>query len=388
VTVALTPISKAERALMTATTPKESKEVEAMAAAARAWAKEQENFELIIDAFRIYFLARCRTTELVKPNIKQGRPKNKPDIDVRFLSDFGFDYKQFSRRKKELALRKLLDAYIDECILLNEPPSIKGIIQFATMPSSRSKGLDAEPQVDIAEELKEKWGVDAGQIWRLGSHRLACGDSSDPQVLGRALNGVQPDCIITDPPYGMDLDTDYSKMPSTKEEGNKSYSPVIGDDAPFDYQSVILRCDEEFWFGADYYSKSIPDDGSWLVWDKRVEERFDQMIGSAFELIWSKKQHKREIIRYNNTLFSGDKEARDKLHPTIKPVRVIEWIIGRHCKEDAVIADLYSGSGTTVIASENMDCKCIAIEIEPKYVAVTLERWLMATGAKPLLLSN
>jgi DNA modification methylase len=249
----------------------------------------------------------------------------------------------------------------------------------------KSPGQDAIPSIDKALILQDKWGVEPGQVWILGNHRLVCGNSQDPATLGLALDGNQPDLMINDPPYGMELDTDYSKMPSTKPEGNKIYSPIVGDDKPFNYGSVILRCNEEFWFGADYYHRSLPDGGSWLVWDKRVDENFDAMIGSAFELIWSKKQHKREIIRHNNTLFSGEAEAKNKLHPTIKPAKVIEWIVERYSNPGGIIADLYAGAGTTIIACENKKRRCIAIEIEPKYVAVTLDRWVSAFGIEPIL---
>jgi len=250
---------------------------------------------------------------------------------------------------------------------------------------SLSENLDADIQIDRAEELLQKWQCEVGQVWKIGEHRLVCGDSTDANLLSLALNGYEPNVIITDPPYGMNLDTDYSKMPSTKPEGNKTYSPIIGDDKPFDYQSVILRCDEEFWFGADYYCKSIPDGGSWLVWDKRVEPKFDAMIGSAFELIWSKQKHKREFIRHNNTLFSGEAEAKNKLHPTMKPTKVIEWIVDKYSRRGQTIVDLYSGTGSTILACENLGRKCVAIELDPKYVAVTLERLLDAIHIEPVL---
>jgi len=247
------------------------------------------------------------------------------------------------------------------------------------------KGHDAESKIDKAEELREKWDVKYGQIWKLGEHQLICGDCNNPAILEYALKIGKPEMILTDPPYGMNLDTDYSKMPSTKPEGNKTYSPVKGDNQQFHYNNFNLDCSEEFWFGADYYRNSLPDKGSWLVWDKRVEEKFDTMIGSAFELIWSKQEHKREIIRCNNTLFSGEIEARNKLHPTIKPTKVIKWIISRYSNEGDIIIDMYSGAGTTIISCDNLKRKCTAIEIEPKYVAVTLQRYLDATSIMPVL---
>lgn len=244
---------------------------------------------------------------------------------------------------------------------------------------------DIEAQIDRAELLRSQWGIEYGQAWKVGRHRIVCGDCNDPEILFKALEIGQPKMILTDPPYGIGLDTDYSKLPSTKPGGNKIYAPVYGDDKSFTYNNFGLDCAEEFWFGADYYHKSLPDGGSWIVWDKRVEEQFDAMFGSAFELIWSRQKHKREIIRCNNTLFSGEVEARDKLHPTVKPVKVIQWILSRYSEEDEIIIDMYAGAGTTIIACENIGRICTAIEIEPKYIAVSLQRFQDITGIIPIL---
>lgn len=145
------------------------------------------------------------------------------------------------------------------------------------------------------------------------------------------MNGVKADMVFTDPPYGMSLDTNYSKLPSHLKNGNRDYSKIIGDNEDFTPSLITTifdnfnNCNEIFIFGADYFAELLQDknNGSWLVWDKRVEEKFDRMIGSAFELCWSKNKHKREIIRCNNTLYSGEQDAQNKVHPTQKPIKVI-----------------------------------------------------------------
>lgn len=108
--------------------------------------------------------------------------------------------------------------------------------------------------------------------------------------------------IITDPPYGMDLDTDWSDV-----RGGK-YDRVKGDEKEFDprpFFELFKDVKEQFWWGADYYARHLPYKvGSWLVWDKRSKEGFessgdpDAMIGSMFELCWSKNKHRREILRF------------------------------------------------------------------------------------------
>ena len=151
--------------------------------------------------------------------------------------------------------------------------------------------VEPEPTISGAENIASYWMVEYGQSWRCGENLVICGDCNDPDILAKAMGLGKPDVLLNDPPYGMVLDTDYSKLPSTKPEGNKSYAPVRGDDKQFEYNNLGLDCIEEFWFGADYYRRSIPGGGSWLVWDKRVDEKFDAMFGSAFEFIWSKNKH-------------------------------------------------------------------------------------------------
>jgi DNA modification methylase len=247
--------------------------------------------------------------------------------------------------------------------------------------SEKKEPVDAEPQIDRAAELNEKWQVKTGDLWQIGEHRLLCGDSTKREDVDLLMQGEIANITVTDPPYGMDLDTDYSKLPSTKQEGNKNYSRVIDDDKPFDYALIAkIATKEAFWFGADYYAKTIPDNGSWLIWDKRVDDKFDAMIGSAFETIWSEVKHKREIIRCNNTLFSGEQEAKNKLHPTQKPTKVIQWIISKYSQVDELVIDYFAGSGTCFLACENLHRKCRAIEISPNYCAVILQRMEEAFG--------
>ncbi|GAF73119.1 unnamed protein product, partial [marine sediment metagenome] len=135
------PISKAEQALVMASTPGESRLVEAMAAAAKAWAREQDDFELAYDAALIYIQARCKTTELIEPTIKQGRPI-KGDDNVTFLEDYGFTRKQWSRRKRELEASKKLFDYQDDCVEKRVLPSPYGLVGFVNNQYGVSGGAN------------------------------------------------------------------------------------------------------------------------------------------------------------------------------------------------------------------------------------------------------
>lgn len=249
---------------------------------------------------------------------------------------------------------------------------------------------DAEPQIDRAAELNEKWQVKTGDLWQIGEHRLLCGDSTKREDVERVMQGEKAGAIITDPPYGMKLNADYSSLTSDKSFGKgRHHEPVIGDDKPFDASAVIgCDCKEQFWFGADYYAKTLGDTentGAWLVWDKRLTESADLMYGSCFELVWSKQKHKRDILRHKWAGFFTEGEKRDFTHPTEKPVSLISDLIGL-CADADIFYEPFCGSGTTMVACQNLSRKCRAIEISPNYCAVILER--MATAFPELTIGR
>jgi len=257
---------------------------------------------------------------------------------------------------------------------------------------------DYVPSIDKANELRKKWGVELGQLWQLGEHRIICGDCTDADVVARLMDGEKVDALLTDPPYGIDLNTDWSAIGGTNSSlgfknniRGKKYTPVYGDQQPFNPVPMLeLWADgvkEVFLFGADYYAEHLVNrnDGSWLVWDKRKESQADG-FGSEFELIWSKKKHKRRILRHQWYGFLRDGEHNEvRTHPTQKSIVLIKDIIKQWCTGQ-IIADPYLGSGTTLIACERLGRKCRAVDIEPKYIAVTLERWATYTGQQPELI--
>ena len=223
-----------------------------------------------------------------------------------------------------------------------------------------------------------------GDVWILGEHRLVCGDSTSIDAVDKLMNGAKADMVFTDPPYGMNLDTDYTKMPIAPSGAKplKHKQGFVDDFSVEMINSIIaLNCEETFIFGADYFAEHLleKNKGSWIVWDKRVTENFDKMIGSAFELCWSKSKHKREIARFNNTLFSGEADAKNKVHPTQKPIKLVEWFLEKWCK-GKLVADLFGGSGSTLIACEKTNRKCYMMELDPHYCDVILSRWEKYSG--------
>ena len=291
-------------------------------------------------------------------------------------------------------------ANFDEELLLDtgfESVELDKIFQLDTDKTEDDFDADAE-----AEKIKN-CTVKIGDIYQLGDHVLMCGDATSKEDVEKLMGGEKADMVFTDPPYGMNLDTDFSAMKSPvkfykekkcKAHGNK-YCKVINDDKEFDptfIMNIFNYCKEQFWFGADYYSDKIIDrkDGSWIVWDKRLEEKLDRHFGSCFELCYSKKKHRREIARIRWAgIFGTEKEpdkSKSRIHPTQKPVTLVVWFIEKFSKRGNIIVDVYGGSGSTLIACEQTNRKCRMMEIDPLYVAVITKRFEDFTGKKAVKL--
>jgi DNA modification methylase len=250
---------------------------------------------------------------------------------------------------------------------------------------------------DDVPETPEDPTTKPGDLWILGNHRLLCGDSTNPQHVERLMDGKKADMVFTDPPYGMFLDTDWSGIQGSMKSmgakagtsGNK-YKKVIGDHDDFTPELIhtifasFSYCKEIFVWGADYFAELLPNknDGSWLVWDKRKESQAEA-IGAEFELCWSKSKHKRRMLRHDWFGFlssSNPTEARNRVHPTQKPTSLCEDVMSQWGETGDIVADLYGGSGTTLIACEKTSRHCRMMELDPAYCDVIVKRWEDFTG--------
>ena len=257
--------------------------------------------------------------------------------------------------------------------------------------------LDGSADPDEIPDTPKDPIAKSGDLWALGPHRLLCGDSTNKSDVNRLMDGHMADMVFTDPPYGINLDTDYSKIKSKKFSNikGKKFKRVQGDGADFkpDLIKSIFEnygyVDEIFLFGADNYSELLKDRrlGTWLVWDKCLEERYDKMFGSCFELCWSKQKHKRLVARFLwSGMFSDASERSTRReHPTQKPVGLVKWFLKNWGKKAGLICDPFLGSGTTMIACEQFDRSCYGMEIDPVYCDVIVKRWENFTGEKAKL---
>ena len=254
---------------------------------------------------------------------------------------------------------------------------------------------EIEPEEVEVPEVPEEPKAKLGDIYQLGNHRLMCGDSTNADDVGKLMNGEKADMVFTDPPYGMNLDTDYSKMEGNGRKG-KTYSKVIGDNE--DFKDDLIKtvfdnfnyCNEIFLWGVDYYFDLIPNfkEGNLIVWDKTLQTNGNADYNSEFELLWTKNQHKKEVIHFNWFRYFGlsAQDMKTREHPTQKPLQVITPFVEKYSKENDLIVDIYGGSGSTLIACEQLNRKCYMMELDPRYVDVIIKRWEDYTGNKAVKL--
>ena len=285
-----------------------------------------------------------------------------------------------------LADNKLNESDWDMELVLQE---LKGLSEdmFALTGFDRDLIIEPDEKDDEVPEIPEEPQSQLGDLYELGNHRVLCGDSTKLEDVERLMDGKKADMVFTDPPYGMKLNADYSGMKGWHQ--GKKYNNVIGDHADFNNDfinnifSIFKDTKEKFLWGADYYVDLLPDfgkTGAWIVWDKRVDESKDKMYGSGFEMLWSQEKHQRRLLRGQWAGFMGDAEARNRMHPTQKPTKILMEIMQEYCSSGEVVADLFLGSGSTLIASEKTGRICYGMELDPKYVDVIVQRYVDYTG--------
>jgi DNA modification methylase len=233
---------------------------------------------------------------------------------------------------------------------------------------------DAEPQIDRAEELNEKWKVKPGDLWRIGDHRLLCGDSTKRDDVERVMQGDKA-AFVSDPPYGIDVDTSWLSALHVKrgKPSNKSDDRLANDDGTLDL-SWAYKYHEWLVFGFPFVARDEKYTGL-LVWDKRGDGG-ENGLGNPVEVAASNAFNGYRLARHVWAGYVREAGEKREAHPTQKPIGVMLDAI--KLIKSQIILDPFIGSGTTIIACQNLQRKCRAIEIAPAYCAVTLER--MATA--------
>lgn len=252
------------------------------------------------------------------------------------------------------------------------------------------KGLCDEDEIPEKVPAKTK----LGDLYILGGHRLLCGDSTDILQVEKLMNGEKADMVFTDPPYGINEETDRAFASQTRKAKGNTFSKIIGDDsidtALATYSIANSLSNIVCYWGGNYYAHKMPPSPCWLIWDKRVEENQRDM-NSDCELAYVKHPSKQSVRIFRHLwkgMIKGSENGQRRVHPTQKPIALAEWCFDELGKESKSIVDLFGGSGSTLIACEKTNRKCFMIELDPDYCDVIVARWEKYTGKKASLQHN
>jgi hypothetical protein len=253
-------------------------------------------------------------------------------------------------------------------------------------PKAGRTDPDAVPEVRATE-------IQRGDLFELGAHRLLCGDATVAADVARIMGEEEAGAVVADPPYGVSIvrgrNVGGAKPFGSVVQPAKShiikpnvYSPITGDDKPFDPSHLLTLAPIQVLFGANYYADKLPISSCWIVWDKREKEMAVNDFAEC-ELAWSNIKRPARVFRHLwMGLMKGSERGEARVHPTQKPVALFVWVLSEIVGDTALVLDPYLGSGTTLIAAEQLNRTCRAIEIEPQYCQVTLDRWEAFTGQK------
>lgn len=245
---------------------------------------------------------------------------------------------------------------------------------------------DAEPQVDMAEQLNsEKWHVKPGDMFLIGNHRLLCGDSTNAEDVGRLLGDAKPVLMVTDPPYGVNYDPTWRADAGINKNTGKMGKVSNDDVADWSPAWRLFPGDAAYVYHAALMSSTVHESlelcsfkiRAQIIWAK------DRMALSRGDYHWKHeplwyavrdgKHGHRTDDRKQTTLWEiPAREDSGHGHSTQKPIECMARPMRNHVASE--VYDPFLGSGTTMVAGENLGRKVYGLEIAPKYCAVILQR--------------
>lgn len=257
------------------------------------------------------------------------------------------------------------------------------------MPADNNETLEIiedEPPEPSKEPITK-----LGDIWKLGEHRLACGDCTDVAVIDRLMDGVKADMVFCDAPYGYKYESNHQDKYEMLQNDDKilDFIPAIWG-AMKDNCPVYEFCGWQSlkqWL--EYFENTSLDLKNVIIWKKNNWSMGDLKGAYAgqYEVILYLNKGRVELNGARDTdIWEFDREP-PKMHPTMKPIELIAYALKKSSKKDDVVLDCFGGSGSTLIACEQTGRKCYTCEIDPKYADVIIARYEKLTGNKAVLLT-
>jgi DNA modification methylase len=275
-----------------------------------------------------------------------------------------------------------------------------------------------EEMADQAPPLPEIAATQPGDLWICGEHRVLCGDATSPEVVARLLGDRKPRLMVTDPPFGISLDSEWRDRAGLNKHGPAEASymkkrtkghteTTISGDTRADWSEafeLVPSLQVLYVFHASVYTREVLDGllrigflyPQQIIWNKGRTVLTRTHYWYGHEPIWYVR--KKNAPWYgkageNSTIWDSpspkfimggsDEEKFD--HPTQKPVELARRPILNHTKRGELVFEPFLGSGTTLAAAELTQRVCLGIEIDPKYCDVVVQRWQGLTGRKATL---
>ena len=284
-----------------------------------------------------------------------------------------------------------IDLNFDEISL---PDSVIDFSDESEDAESDTTGDDEAPELD-AENTVSK----LGEMYELGNSILMCGDSTNAEDVTRLIDNKKVKLVLTDPPYGIDVVQNNTVggggVPHFGTAGGKNivkartYEKIIGDDttetAEKSYLIYSEISDNQIIFGGNYFTDFLFPSRCWIVWDKENTGNF-----ADAELAWTSFDKGVKLYKHlwNGMSREGNRtdEGKTRVHPTQKPVGLLQKILNDFTEKGDVVLDVFGGSGSTLIACEGTERKCLMIEMSENYCDVIRRRytkWARENG-KPI----
>lgn len=248
-----------------------------------------------------------------------------------------------------------------------------------------------EDDFDVDEELKKPAMTQSGDVWHLGKHTLICGDSTKEETYLKLLGDTTVNLVVTDPPYNVNYEGSAGKIKNDDMEDGAFYQFLY--DAFNQAEKVMAQDSSIYVFHADTegynFRKAFRDAGFYLsgtcIWKKQSLVLGRSPYQWQHEPVlfgWKKKgKHQWYTGRKESTIWEFDKPKKNGDHPTMKPIELIAYPIKNSSMTNSIVLDMFGGSGSTLLACEQLDRICFTIELDEKFCDVIVRRYIEQVGS-------
>lgn len=267
-----------------------------------------------------------------------------------------------------------------------------GVPAWDDQPKKETTNAQEDDFDEKKQEIQAR--CELGDIWKLGEHRLMCGDSTDLETVKVLMDGEQADLLLTDPPYNVDYEGGTEDKIKIKNDSFKSEGDFLG------FLRKAMSCASDVMKdGACYYIFHADSEGrnfreaatvigkvrECLIWvkNKLVFGRQDyQWKHEPCLYGWKGTGHKWYNDRTQTTILEFDRPNRSEEHLTMKPIPLFAYLMKNSTKPGDLVLDPFAGSGTSLICAEQLGRRCYTMELDQHYCDVVIARWESFTGLK------